>query len=83
VAGSTLAGTAVTFAWDAGAGASQYHLYVGTTGPGSADLYSQNAGAQQSRAVSEVPTDGRTIYVRLWSLTSGWFWRDYTFTAFH
>lgn len=80
--GSTLSGASVTFAWDAGVGASQHHLYVGTTGSGSADLFSQNTGSQQSRTVSGIPIDGRTVYVRLWSLTSSWLWRDYTFLAF-
>jgi hypothetical protein len=30
-----------------------------------------------------LPTDGRTLYVRLWSLVSGaWQFNDYTYTAF-
>jgi hypothetical protein len=32
--------------------------------------------------VSGLPTDGRTIYVRLWSLIAGaWVFNDYTYTA--
>jgi hypothetical protein len=32
--------------------------------------------------VTGLPTDGRTIHVRLWSLIgSGWQFRDYTYTA--
>lgn len=59
--------------------ASQYHLCVGPAGPGSVALFNQNSGSQQSRTVSGIPTDGRTVYVRFWSLTSSWLCRDYTF----
>jgi hypothetical protein len=79
--GSTLEGPAVTFAWDPGQGASQYHLAVGTDGPGSTDLFDQNLGKQRSRSVDGVPTDGRTVYVRLWSLTSSWLYREYMFSS--
>ena len=80
-AGGTLAGTAVTFSWDAGVAVSQYHLYVGTAGAGSNNVFSQNTGTARSQAVNNLPAGG-TVYVRLWSLTAGgWLYNDYTYTA--
>lgn len=79
--GSTLKGPTVAFEWDSGAGASQYHLVVGTGGPGTTDLFNQNLGNQRSRSVAGAPTDGRTVYVRLWSLTSTWLYREYTYPS--
>jgi hypothetical protein len=82
VSGTTLSGSSVTFNWNAGIGAAQYHLYVGVSGVGTNDVCSQNTGATQSYTCNGIPTDGRTIYVRLWSLTGpGWLYRDYTYTA--
>src|SRR5207244_3777440 len=66
-AGATLSGSSVTFDWDAGNAVTQYWIYVGTTGAGSADIYSASAGTAQSVTVNTVPTSG-TVYVRLWSL---------------
>jgi hypothetical protein len=79
--GTTLSGSNVTFDWDAGNAASQYWFYVGTTGVGSADIYSASAGTAQSVNVTTVPTSG-TVYVRLWSLLpTGWSFNDYTYTG--
>jgi Subtilase family len=79
--GTTLAGNTVTFGWTAGGGVSEYYLYVGSTAGGS-DLYNQSAGTSLSATVSGLPLDGRTLYVRLWSLIFGsWQFNDYTYTA--
>ena len=81
--GSTLPGSTATFAWTAGSGALQYWLYIGTS-PGGQELYSQSQGLNRSTTLSGFPTDGRTLYVRLWteSGTSGnWLFRDYIYTA--
>jgi len=79
--GSKLAGASVTFAWNAGSGVSQYWFYVGTSAGGN-DLYGQSQGTNRSVTVSGLPTDGRNLYVRLWSLISGtWQFNDYTYTA--
>jgi murein DD-endopeptidase MepM/ murein hydrolase activator NlpD len=79
--GTTLAGASVTFGWTAGSGVSQYYLYLGTT-VGAYDLYGQSQGTNLSVTVNGLPTDGRTLYVRLWSmLASGWDFNDYTYTA--
>ena len=81
--GVTLASGAVTFAWQ-GSEASQYYLYVGST-PGTANLYNsgQMAGSVLARAVNGLPTDGRIIYVRLWSHVGGqWKYLDCSYTTF-
>ena len=81
-AGSTLSSSTVTFTWNAGSGASQYWLYVGTTGAGSVDIYNVFQGTGLSRSVSGLPTNGSTVYVRLFSFISGaWQFNDYTYTA--
>lgn len=79
--GSRLLGSSATFSWDAGSGVSQYFLYVGTS-LGSNNLYGQSLGNRRSATVTGLPTDGRTLHVRLWSWTgSAWLPRDYTYTA--
>jgi len=82
--GSTLAGATVPFSWSAGSGTIEYWLSVGTEGRGCCDLYSQSQGANTVATVGGLPTDGRTVNVRLWSLLgngSGWASNDYSYTA--
>ncbi|PYN89534.1 MAG: hypothetical protein DMD87_05345, partial [Candidatus Rokuibacteriota bacterium] len=81
--GSTLPGAVVTFAWTAGVGATQYWLTVGTRGAGSGDVYAQPQDMNLSGTVSGLPTNGSTVYVRLWTLLgeSSWQFNDYTYTA--
>jgi len=79
--GSTLTGGSITFTWSAGSGATAYYLYVGTV-QGLGDVYSQNVALATSQTVSGIPTDGSTVYLRLWTLFgSTWQYNDYTFTA--
>lgn len=79
--GSTLPGSTATFYWSTGTGVSQYYLYVGSS-PGWADYYGASQGAATSGTVYNLPTDGRTLYVRLWSYTNqGWLFRDYWYQA--
>jgi hypothetical protein len=80
--GATLGSASVTFQWTIGA-ASQCGLWVGSTGVGSANLATPPAGANTSYTAT-LPSDGRTLYVRLWSLVNGvWQYSDYTYTAFN
>jgi len=80
--GSTLPGSTATFCWSAGSGVSQYWLDVGTSAAGPSNIYSQSAGTSTSVTVGDLPTDGSTLYVRLWYLlSSGWQYADYTYTA--
>jgi serine protease len=78
--GSTLPGSSVTFAWTAGSGVTEYWLHVGST-PGGSDLYNRTQGSTLSGTVTGLPTDGRPLYVRLWSLIGAWQWIDYVYTA--
>jgi hypothetical protein len=80
--GSTLTSSSVTFGWTEGGELSQIALYVGTGGAGSFDLYAAYQGTSLSATVSAVPTDGRMIYVRLWSYLGGrWQYEDSTYQA--
>ena len=79
--GSTLSSSSATFTWDRGTLMEEYFLYVGTSFAAN-DLYGQSLGTNLSASVTGLPTDGRTLYVRLWSRTgSTWLARDYTYTA--
>ena len=80
VGGSTLASGTVTLNWSGGSGNNQYALWVGST-PGSYDLYA-SLESGLSRTLT-LPTDGRRIYVRLWSMINGaWKFNAYTYNAF-
>ena len=81
--GSTLDGDTVTFRWNAVSDATLYQLWVGTT-PGGFELgYFPAAGTTASEVtVADLPLDGRTLYVRLYTAIAGQYhFRDYTFTA--
>ena len=83
--GSTLTGSTVTFSWSPGANATAYWLDVGTA-LGQGDISAgQLTSATLSKTVGGLPTDGRTIFVRLWTQVNGSFGAnhiDYMFTAF-
>jgi hypothetical protein len=84
--GSTLAGSSVTFQWTTGTGVTQYWLSISKTGVGGGDLYNADPGPGlvTSKTITGLPTDGSTIYVRLYShIGSNWPSHDYTYTAFH
>ncbi|MCP4216180.1 MAG: hypothetical protein GY765_16145 [bacterium] len=79
--GSPLGGTTETFGWT-DSGAESYYLYVGTSGTGSYDVYNGSQGTNTSRTVSNLPSNGETVYVRLLSRIDGaWYYNDYTYTA--
>jgi len=77
----TLQGTTATFQWTGGVGVSQYWLSVGTT-PRGTDLFDQNCGTNLSATVSDLPYNGRSVYVTLWSLLNGqWVFNEYVRVA--
>jgi len=79
--GSTLPGSSATFQWNAGTGVSRYYLFVGRWVGGNT-LFSQDMGTNLTAAVTGLPSDASTVYVRLWSSVSGtWQYNDYTYTA--
>jgi len=78
--GSTLSGTSATFTWSAVSGATDYWVYVGSTGVGSSNIFANTAAiTATSQAVTGLPTTG-TVYVRVYSYV-GSFWTsiDYTY----
>jgi hypothetical protein len=83
--GSTLTGSTVTFSWAPGNGSSTYALDLGSTGPGTNNLYNSGHIAATSVTVSGLPTNGETIYAQLWSYIansgSPWSITNYTYTA--
>ncbi|MFZ5929370.1 MAG: hypothetical protein ACOYX1_18200 [Acidobacteriota bacterium] len=79
--GSVLAGTSATFQWSAGQAVTRYFLFVGRWQGGNT-IFSQDMGTSLSATVSNLPADGSTVYVRLWSYIQGaWQFNDYVFTA--
>jgi subtilisin family serine protease len=68
--GSRLTSSTATFSWSAGTGVSEYWLSVGTTQDGS-QLWGGSTGTARSQTISGLPTDGRTVYVRIQSNKNG------------
>jgi hypothetical protein len=80
--GSQLSSSSVTFAWSAGIGVNAYKLSVGTTAPGSSNIYASPALTTTSAAVSGLPSSGITIYVTLSSEIGGvWQSQYYTYST--
>jgi len=80
--GAVLAGPDVTFTWSAAAGATGYSLWLGSTGVGSGNLYDSHATTATSATASALPTNGETIYARLFTIFKGKsLSTDYTFKA--
>jgi hypothetical protein len=80
--GSTLASSSQLFVWN-DVGASGYQLWVGST-PGAVDVgyFPSGLTTATSIMVPGLPTDGRTLYVRLWSQIGGAYYsRDFTYQA--
>jgi hypothetical protein len=84
-ASSTLGGSSATFMWCGGeAGASAYWLDVGKEQGG--NEYYQSGSlpiTTLSQFVNSLPTDGSTVWARLWYFVGGsWQFVDYSYTAF-
>jgi hypothetical protein len=81
--GSTFTGPTVTFDWTAGTGSSAYWLDIGNVPGGNQYYQSGNLGNVLTATVNNLPTDGSTVYVTLYSLVgSQWVANAYTYTAF-
>jgi hypothetical protein len=79
--GSGLSGPSVTFTWSGATGAAAYWLDIGSSA-GGWDLFSQSEGLATGQSVSGLPSDGRALYIRLWTLTGNqWLYSDYTYKA--
>lgn len=80
--GSSLTSSSATFTWDAGTGTARYWLFAGNW-LGGDTLYSADQGTSLTATVTGLPTDGRKIYLRLWSLIDGaWVSRDFEYRAY-
>jgi hypothetical protein len=80
--GSTLTGSSVTFTWTGGSGPAAYELWLGTTRVGSQNLYDSGATKATTVTVSDLPTNGVTVYARLWwEIDAVWKSADYIYTA--
>ncbi|ABF41080.1 hypothetical protein Acid345_2079 [Candidatus Koribacter versatilis Ellin345] len=80
--GAVLAGTSQSFTWNAGVGANNFSLYVGTA-PGAHDIAYQTFGsATTSTTVSGLPTNAQPVYVTLYSYIAGtWRGNSYKYYA--
>jgi hypothetical protein len=80
-----LAGSTVTFSWNAGtATPPEYWLDIGSSAGGNNYYSSGNLGNTLSATVSGLPTNGSTVYATLYTLVSGtWTPNAYTYTAFN
>jgi hypothetical protein len=79
--GSTLAGSTATFRWTPGVAVSRYYLFIGLWQGGNT-IVSRDMETAQEATVTNLPVDGSTLYVRLWSYIDGaWQYNDYTYRA--
>jgi len=80
--GSSLTNSSQTFTWKAGVGVSQYILHLSTVAPGNYELYLSAHINTTSVNVTGLPTTGKTIYARLYSIVNGvLLYNDYTLTS--
>jgi hypothetical protein len=83
--GSVLTSASTTFTWNPGpVGTTGYYLWVGTS-LGGADLVNIGPLPLSPTSVTvNLPTNGTTIYVRLWTILSGptYLENDYNYTEF-
>ncbi|HWE84730.1 MAG TPA: hypothetical protein VG267_07285 [Terracidiphilus sp.] len=80
--GTTLGSTA-TFTWTKGGGVTTYEFRLGTTGPGSKDVYNPTGSVTSALTTGSVaiPSNGVALYARLYSWINGaWQYTDYTYT---
>lgn len=80
--GSQLTGSAARFEWSPGRGVQRYFLFIGNW---AGDNSIVNFDGQQGLSVNvtNLPVDGRLLFIRLWSYIDGeWVFNDYTVRAF-
>ena len=80
--GSKFSSSSVAFTWTPGSGVTQYQLQIGSYGTGYYNIYGSGAIPTTSVTATNLPTDGRTLYVTLFYLIDGaWNSAYYTYTA--
>jgi len=84
VTGDTLAGATDTFSWSAnGSGATNYWVSVGSV-QGGTQYYSKSVGMAESVTIETLPTNGGTVWMRLWyrsDLSDSWQFIDHSLKA--
>ncbi len=80
---SPLSGNVATFNWSSDPSATAYWVDISAVGPGGNDLDSSgNLGLAQTETVYNLPANGSTIYVTLYSYVGGqWFSTASTYTS--
>ncbi len=82
--GSTLSGSSQLFSWTAGSEATAYWIDAGSTSGGNQYFQSGNIGNVTSYNVNNLPTNGSTVYITLYSLVNGnWLYNEYQYTAYN
>ena len=80
LSGSKFDSNTQTFTWN-DAGAEAYWISIGST-EGGEDLFSDGQGKCLSQTITGLLEDGRSLYVRLWSIKNGErLYNDYTYTT--
>jgi hypothetical protein len=81
VPGSRFTSTTVSFNWSAATNAAEYFLYIGTSA-GSNNMYGSSMGLNRSVTLSGFPSNGATLYFRLWTRVGNtWAFNDYAYQA--
>ena len=82
VPGSQLSGTTITFHWSAGTGATSYWLDIGSAPYANNYYQSGNLGNVLTATGYNLPADGSTVYVTLWSFVGGqWVNIEYSYIS--
>ena len=81
--GKVLFGTSLTFTWSPATGATGYSLWLGSTGPGSDNVYVSHETTNADVTTNRLSTfQGETIYARLYTTYGNvTVYSDYTYTA--
>jgi hypothetical protein len=80
--GSTFGSTSQGFKWSVANVTAKYDLHLSAVAAGDADLYSSGQVTGTATAVSNLPTNGETIYARLYTIIGGGtYYNDYTYKA--
>ena len=79
--GSQFRSTSQKFYWS-NVGASQYYLFIGSA-YGKNNILSYNAGKSTGVSVNKLPSNGKKLYITLWSLHGHkWYYNTYIYTAY-
>ena len=80
--GSTLSAASQTFHWNSnGTNVSEWWIYAGSYKGGKNYYNSGSLGTATSCTVTGLPTNGSTVFVRLWYKSGTWKYADFTYTA--